>query len=30
MFSSVPPEHLPEKVKRWVKKNPQFEALCYA
>ena len=30
MFTSVPPEHLPAKVKKWVKKNRQYECLVYA
>lgn len=30
MFPSVPPEHLPKKVIKWVKKNPQLECLVYA
>ena len=30
MFTSVPPEYLPAKVKRWVKKNPEYKCLVYA
>ena len=30
MFNTVPPEHLPAKVKRWVKKNPEFKDCVYA
>lgn len=29
-FTDVPPEHLPAKVKRWAKKNPQYNACIYA
>lgn len=30
MFPSVPPEYLPKKVIKWVKKNPEFKACVFS